>query len=236
MLISVPYAGMSRVRFDGLAHRLSARASRAPQRSWSKPNSGIAPSQGGKAGAALCHAGAAWALATQIDNLDAHDGLNATRGHIGCNLVPALFAYAEQHPSLTGRQALAALAMGDEVAARAAIALHAMVSDYHTSGAWNAPGVAAMRHSARFPAGRWSDVTVRLKNGRVMRSGDCNARGGPETPMPESDIRAKLSVMAGRALSAARMDALWSMRQRLLDPSAEFSQLAALVTLAPDRP
>ncbi|MFB9149062.1 MmgE/PrpD family protein [Roseovarius ramblicola] len=371
--------------------------------------------------------GAAWALATQIDNLDAHDGLNATKGHIGCALVPALFAFAEQRTDLTGRQALTALAMGYEVAARAAVALHATVSDYHTSGAWNALGVAALgahlrgcdaealrhalgiaeyhgprsqmmreiasptmlhdgsgmgalvgissllqaergftgapaitvegpevahvwadlgrdwtvvrnyikpypicrwahgaleclrvlvgeqgvspdqietlevgtfaqsaalfpgmpettseaqyslgfalaaylvhgrlgpteitgdalrdprvaamlaritvrgepRHSARFPEGRWSDVTARLKGGRVIRSGDCNARGGPEAPMPVADIRAKLSVMAGRALSEVRIGALWEMRERLLDQGAEFSQLAGLVYPEPDRP
>ncbi|SEN55804.1 2-methylcitrate dehydratase PrpD [Roseovarius tolerans] len=371
--------------------------------------------------------GVAWALATQIDNLDAHDGLNATKGHIGCALVPALFAFAEARPSLTGRQALTALTMGYEVAARAAVALHATVSDYHTSGAWNALGVAALgahlrgdteevlrhalgiaeyhgprsqmmreiasptmlhdgsgmgafvgissllqaergftgapaitvegaevahvwadlgrdwtvmrnyikpypicrwahggleclrvlaeeegvtpdhietlevatfaqsaalfpgmpettseaqyslgfalaaylvhgrlgpaeitgdalrdpcvaamharitvreepRHSARFPEGRWSDVTVRLKDGREVHSGDCNARGGPEAPMPEADIRAKLSVMAGGTLTEARIDALWSMRRRMLDQGTEFSQLASLVTPEPDAP
>jgi 2-methylcitrate dehydratase PrpD len=371
--------------------------------------------------------GAAWALATQIDNLDAHDGLNATKGHIGCALVPALFAFAEQRPGLTGRQALTALAMGYEVAARAAVALHATVSDYHTSGAWNALGVAALgahlrgdtadvlrhalgiaeyhgprsqmmreianptmlhdgsgmgalvgvssllqaergftgapaitveganvapvwadlgrdwtvmrnyikpypicrwahgaleclrvlveeegvrpeeiealevatfaqsaalfpgmpettseaqyslgfalaayvvhgrlgpaeitgdalrdprvaemhagitvreepRHSARFPEGRWSDVTVRLRDGHVVRSGDCNARGGPEAPMPKADIRAKLSVMAGGALSEARIGALWEMHERLLDHGTKFSQLAGLVYPEPDRP
>ena len=370
--------------------------------------------------------GAAWALATQIDNLDAHDGLNATKGHIGCALVPALFAFAGARPDLTGRQALTALAMGYEVAARAAVALHATVSEYHTSGAWNALGVAALgahlrgcdrdvlrhalgiaeyhgprsqmmreianptmlhdgsgmgafvgvssllmaergftgapaitvegadvahlwadpghdwtvmrnyikpypvcrwahgaleclrvmveeqgvaveeietlevatfaqsaalfpgmpettseaqyslgfalaaylvhgrlgpaeitgaalrdprvaamharisvreepRHSARFPEGRWSDVTVRLTSGRVLRSGACNARGGPEAPMPEADIRAKLSVMAGGALSEARIEDIWAMRVHLLDPETEFSQLAALVTPEPDR-
>ncbi|KNX41233.1 MmgE/PrpD family protein [Roseovarius tolerans] len=371
--------------------------------------------------------GAAWALATQIDNLDAHDGLNATKGHIGCALVPALFAFAEHRPNLTGRQALTALTMGYEVAARAAVALHATACDYHTSGAWNALGVAALgahlrgdtaevlrhalgiaeyhgprsqmmreiasptmlhdgsgmgalvgissllqaergftgapaitvegsevahvwadlgcdwtvmrnyikpypicrwahgaleclrvlvaeegvkpdqidalevatfaqsaalfpgmpettseaqyslgfalaaylvhgrlgpaeitgdalhdprvaamharitvreepRHSVRFPEGRWSDVTVRLKDGREVHSGDRNARGGPEAPMPEADIRAKLSVMAGGALTEARIDALWSMRRRLLDQGTEFSQLASLVTPEPDRP
>lgn len=88
--------------------------------------------------------GAAWALATQIDNLDGHDGFNPVKGHIGCAVVPALLAFAEQHPALTGPQALRALVMSYEIAARAGLSLHATVSDYHTSGAWNALGVAAL--------------------------------------------------------------------------------------------
>ncbi len=88
--------------------------------------------------------GAAWALATQIDNLDGHDGYAPTKGHIGCAVVPALIAFAERHPDLSGPQALIALAMSYELSARAGIALHATVSDYHTSGAWNALGVAAL--------------------------------------------------------------------------------------------
>ena len=88
--------------------------------------------------------GAAFAAATQIDNLDAHDGLNPTKGHIGCAVVPALCAFAEKIPDLSGRDALVRLVMSYEVAARAALALHATVSDYHTSGAWNALGVAAL--------------------------------------------------------------------------------------------
>ncbi|WP_420014088.1 MmgE/PrpD family protein [Tateyamaria sp.] len=88
--------------------------------------------------------GAAFAAATQIDNLDAHDGYNPTKGHIGCAVVPALCAFGEHLPELSGRDALAALAMSYEVSARAAIALHNTVEDYHTSGAWNALGVAAI--------------------------------------------------------------------------------------------
>lgn len=88
--------------------------------------------------------GAAFAAATQIDNLDAHDGYNPTKGHIGCAVVPALCAFAEHLPALTGRDALAALVMAYEVSARAAVALHSTVSDYHTSGAWNALGAAAI--------------------------------------------------------------------------------------------
>ncbi len=89
-------------------------------------------------------AGAAYAAATQTDNLDAHDGYNPTKGHIGVVVIPALLALAEQCPELTGPDALAAVVVGYEIAGRAGLALHASVSDYHTSGAWNALGVAAM--------------------------------------------------------------------------------------------
>ncbi|MCB1339919.1 MAG: MmgE/PrpD family protein, partial [Pseudooceanicola sp.] len=89
-------------------------------------------------------AGAVFAAATQTDNLDGHDGYNPTKGHIGVVTVPTLAALAEHLPDLGGQEVLAALAVGYEIAGRAGIALHATVSDYHTSGAWNALGVAAM--------------------------------------------------------------------------------------------
>lgn len=89
-------------------------------------------------------AGAGFAAATQIDNLDGHDGYNPTKGHIGVAVVPALAALTVANPKLSGNDALAALVIGYEVAGRAGLALHATVSDYHTSGAWNALGVAAM--------------------------------------------------------------------------------------------
>ena len=88
--------------------------------------------------------GAAFAAATQIDNLDAHDGYNPTKGHIGCAAVPALMAFVQKRPDLSGRDALTALVIAYEIAARAGIALHSTVQDYHTSGAWNALGVAAL--------------------------------------------------------------------------------------------
>lgn len=371
--------------------------------------------------------GAAWAAATQIDNLDGHDGYNPTKGHIGVAVVPALFAFASRHPDLTGREALTALAMSYEVAARAGIALHATVSDYHTSGAWNALGVAALgcrlegvsaetlrqalgiaeyhgprsqmmreidnptmlhdgsgmgafvgcsatllaqrgfqgapaitaeasdvavhwqdlgrdwtiarnyikpypvcrwahaaldalrlviagegvraeqvthvhvrtfaeaarlfagmpdttskaqyslrfalatvllhgrigpehltgaglvdsaiaalipritvsedaRHSDRFPAGRWSDIAVTLSDGRILKSGDIHARGGPEAPMTEAEVLQKLHHMADASLPAARVEAIWTMRERLLEPGTKFADLADLVTSSPLRP
>ena len=47
--------------------------------------------------------GAAYAAATQIDNLDGHDGFNPVKGHIGCAVVPALFSFARHLPGLSGR-------------------------------------------------------------------------------------------------------------------------------------
>lgn len=89
-------------------------------------------------------AGAAYASATQTDNLDGHDGYNPTKGHIGVVVVPTLAALAEVTPNISGREALTAVTIGYEVAGRAGLALHDTVSDYHTSGAWNALGVVAM--------------------------------------------------------------------------------------------
>ena len=95
-------------------------------------------------GRSVSLAGAAFAAATQIDNLDGHDGYNPTLGHIGVVVAPTLAILAQSLPEMTGPDALTALIVGYEVAGRAGISLHASVSDYHTSGAWNGLGVAAM--------------------------------------------------------------------------------------------
>ncbi|MDR5867749.1 MmgE/PrpD family protein [Halomonas koreensis] len=78
-----------------------------------------------------------------IDALDAHDGQVLTKGHAGVALLPGLLALPEVE-RLSGRDVLGLLTLGYEVATRAGIALHAVSPDYHTSGAWNALGVAAM--------------------------------------------------------------------------------------------
>jgi len=79
-----------------------------------------------------------------IDAIDAHDGHRITKGHSGCTVVPATFAFADAIGAnqLDGRELLTLLTIGYEVVTRAGIALHSTVPDYHTSGAWGAVGVA----------------------------------------------------------------------------------------------
>lgn len=89
-------------------------------------------------------AGAAYAGATQVDNLDAHDGYNPAKGHVGAALIPALVSLAQTVPAISGREALALTAIGYEIGSRAGVVLHDTVSDYHTSGSWNALAVAAI--------------------------------------------------------------------------------------------
>ena len=95
-------------------------------------------------GRVVSPAGAAFAAATQIDSFDAHDGHPLTKGHTGVAVLPALLAFGASHAPISGREALACVIAGFEMATRAAIALHATVPDYHTSGAWNALAVAAI--------------------------------------------------------------------------------------------
>jgi 2-methylcitrate dehydratase PrpD len=93
-------------------------------------------------------AGAAFAGAATIDAIDAHDGHVLTKGHAGVALLPALLACIDggigERRRVDGREFIACLVLGYELATRAGIALHATTSDYHCSGAWNALGCAAL--------------------------------------------------------------------------------------------
>ena len=88
--------------------------------------------------------GAAFAGATTIDAVDAHDGHVLTKGHAGVAVLPALLAYVDGGAGCDGREFLTCLVLGYELATRAGIALHATVPDYHCSGAWNALACAAL--------------------------------------------------------------------------------------------
>lgn len=88
--------------------------------------------------------GAALANGMIIDAFDAHDGHVLTKGHAGAAVVPAALALAEAAGGVTGRELVADIVVGYEVAIRAGIATHRTAGDYHTSGSWNALGAAAI--------------------------------------------------------------------------------------------
>jgi 2-methylcitrate dehydratase PrpD len=88
--------------------------------------------------------GAALAGGVTIDALDAHDGHNLTKGHVGCGVLPALLSFTQAGSSEDDRAFLASLVVGYEIGTRAGIALHRTACDYHTSGAWIAIAAAAL--------------------------------------------------------------------------------------------
>ncbi len=88
--------------------------------------------------------GAAMAGACTIDSFDAHDGHVLTKGHAGAAILPAILAYMETVKTGDAHDLLTDVVLGYEIATRAGIALHASASEYHTSGAWNALGCAAI--------------------------------------------------------------------------------------------
>jgi hypothetical protein len=87
-------------------------------------------------------------------------------------------------------------------------------------------------YNARFPADRWGEVTLTLKDGRRLSSGPRNARGGPENPIAESEIIAKYRDYAGTALGTARAQAIEDTVRRLEDPKAPFAPLIELTCQA----
>ena len=95
-------------------------------------------------GRAVSLPGAGFANSGSIDSLDAHDGQKGTKGHMGVVVIPSLFAFSDGQTPVSGREFMTRLVIGYEIATRAGLALHASVSDYHTSGAWNALAAAAI--------------------------------------------------------------------------------------------
>ncbi len=89
-------------------------------------------------------AGAALANGMSIDSLDAHDGHKLTKGHVGCGVIPALFALMQAQGCTSAKELLSGIVIGYEIGTRAGISLHASASDYHSSGAWIALATAAL--------------------------------------------------------------------------------------------
>jgi len=65
--------------------------------------------------------------------------------------------------------------------------------------------------SRRFPAERWARVRITLEDGRVLTSEPARARGGPENPLTDAEVRGKYHELAQAVLGsvrAARIEAL----------------------------
>ena len=88
-------------------------------------------------GRAASASGVALAVGMTIDSIDGHDGFNLAKGHIGCPLLGAMLPIAEK-AGVSGEEFLTTLVMGYEFGARASVAQHGTVADYHTSGSWGA--------------------------------------------------------------------------------------------------
>lgn len=96
-------------------------------------------------GRAVSPPGAVLAHGMTIDSVDMHDTCLPVKGHAGVALVPAALATLSLGAGpISGQELLATLVMGYELAIRAGKSLHATACDYHTSGAWNVLGCAAI--------------------------------------------------------------------------------------------
>ena len=91
----------------------------------------------------------------------------------------------------------------------------------------------APEHEARFPEGRWADLSITLEDGEVLQSGEVHARGGPEHPFSEADICAKFMDFAAPVLGPHRGGAVRDATLALACEDASFSTLTDLLTDPP---
>lgn len=82
-------------------------------------------------------------------------------------------------------------------------------------------------YNAAFPANRISSVTLTLKNGETLCSGDTEALGDPENPVTQEVVKAKFHAYAGPKLGRTRADAL----ERAVSQLGDGSGLSALQDL-----
>ncbi|HET6801380.1 MAG TPA: hypothetical protein VFI50_01950, partial [Casimicrobiaceae bacterium] len=81
--------------------------------------------------------------------------------------------------------------------------------------------------SRRFPDERWARVTIALADGRTLVSEPARARGNPENPLPDAELREKYSALAEPALGTDRA-------ARIADAVAALARGGALAPLLAD--
>ncbi|KAI0566138.1 MmgE/PrpD [Gracilaria domingensis] len=95
--------------------------------------------------------GAMLGHASACDSVDAHDGFARCDGHPGVAIIPAVFSMLRTRDGtiIDGKELLTTTVMAYEICIRAGAVLHNTSSVYHSSGSWNALGVAAV-YARRF--------------------------------------------------------------------------------------
>ncbi len=74
-------------------------------------------------------------------------------------------------------------------------------------------------YNTAFPANRISSVTLSLKSGEKLISGDTEALGDPENPVTDAEVKAKFHAYAGAKLGVARTEDLEKAVDKLGDSS-----------------
>lgn len=85
------------------------------------------------------------------------------------------------------------------------------------------------RFNRRFPAERWAEVEVRLKDGQVLTSGEITARGDPETQFSDEEISEKFFWLAGHAATPERLEKLHETTLELDKPGRKLSDWLAQI-------
>jgi 2-methylcitrate dehydratase PrpD len=82
-----------------------------------------------------------------------------------------------------------------------------------------------MEYSRRFPEERWARVRIALHDDRELVSEPAEARGSPEAPLTDSELRSKYFDLAGPVLSRSRAERI----ERLVDRLEQADALPSLL-------
>jgi 2-methylcitrate dehydratase PrpD len=80
--------------------------------------------------------------------------------------------------------------------------------------------------SQRFPAERWARATIALRDGRVLRSDPAQARGDPDRPLADDELRDKYFAFATPVLGRVRAERI----ERLVGALPQGGSIAALLS------
>jgi 2-methylcitrate dehydratase PrpD len=86
--------------------------------------------------------------------------------------------------------------------------------------------------AARFPAERWAEVRLTLVDGRVLVSEPATARGNPDAPLPDHELREKFRALTEPMLGRARAREIETLVDGLPESTSVMPLLDALLSPA----